>query len=82
MLVDVRLFLRLCRKALFETKGTPAGPVEAPDRWFLSHRVTPLIPINDAGARAKGLPPLQSEFLKDAAAWKASNSHHGPAAGT
>ena len=24
MLVDVRLFLRLCRKALFETKGTPA----------------------------------------------------------
>lgn len=54
---------------LYETKGKPLADVEAPDHWFLSHRVTPLVPVNDF-ARAKNLPALQAEFFNGASAWK------------
>ena len=54
---------------LYETKGKPSANAESPDHWFLSHRITPLVPVNDL-SRAKNLPALQSEYLGDATMWK------------
>jgi hypothetical protein len=56
---------------LFERKGTPGPETEPANRWFLSHRITPLVPIHDLGT-AGNLPTLQKEFLIDAATWKSS----------
>ncbi len=58
---------------LYETKGKPAADFESPDHWCLSHRVTPLIPVNDF-QRAKKLPSLQSEFLGGNSAWKSNSA--------
>lgn len=56
---------------LHERKGNPGPEVESANRWFLSHRITPLVPIHDLGT-ASNLPSLQKEFLTDALTWKSS----------
>ncbi len=53
---------------LFETKGKPAANGESVYHWFLSHHVTPLVPVNDFPKTAE-MPALQTQYLKSAAEW-------------
>ncbi len=55
---------------LYEIKGKPKAEAEAPDRFFLRNRITPLLPANDF-SRAAALNGLQAEMISPEGAWVA-----------
>jgi len=54
---------------LYEVKGKPPETLESPDRFFLSHHITTLLPAFDL-KRAGALKGLQAEFLDEKGQWK------------
>jgi hypothetical protein len=54
---------------LYRTKGVPPADFESPDRFFLRHRMTPLLPAFDLD-RAAALKNLQPAFLDGQWRWK------------
>lgn len=55
---------------LYEIKGKAPAGFESSDHFFLSHRITPLVPTNDF-ARAPEIRQLQGQFLTPAGQWLA-----------
>ncbi|HEY3324830.1 MAG TPA: hypothetical protein VGP72_30535 [Planctomycetota bacterium] len=54
---------------VYETKGKPPANVESPDKFFLSHHITTLLPAFD-NKRAQALKGLEGEFLDEKGQWK------------